>query len=66
VLGDTVPSKEDKEIWVTPVQFQVQYDMRWGVTPIAPKLRDMAIRLMGNVSGEEFFVKLAMRDQTEV
>ncbi len=65
VLGDTVPSKKDKEVWVTTVQFQVQYDMRWGVTPIAPRLRDTAIQLTGNTGGDEFFVRLALRDETD-
>ena len=63
-LGDTAPSKKDKEIWITPVQFSVQYDMRWGTTPIAPKLRDMAITLTGNEGGDDFFVKLALHDET--
>ncbi len=60
-LGDTVPSKKDKETWATPVQFRVQYDMRWGVTPIAPRLREMATRLRGNTGGDEFFRSLAER-----
>jgi len=61
VLGDTDPSERDKEVWVTRVQFQVQYDMRWGVTPIAPKLRDLAIRLSKDVGGEDFYRNLAVR-----
>lgn len=65
VLGDTVPSKKDKEIWVTTVQFQVQFDMRWGVTPIAPRLRDMALELRGNAGGDDFLVRLAVCDETE-
>ncbi len=63
VLGDTVPNKKDKETWVTTVQFQVQYDMRWGTTPIAPRLRDMALKLTGNTGGDTFFVRLALRDE---
>jgi hypothetical protein len=62
-LGDTVPTKKDKEIWVTPVQFSVQYDMRWGTTPIAPKLRDLAISLTGAGGAEGYFVKLALHDE---
>jgi len=60
-LGDTAPSKKDKETWVTPVQFRVQYDMRWGVTPIAPRLRDMAVQLSSAEGGNEFFRSLAAR-----
>ncbi len=64
-LGDTAPSKKDKETWVTPVQFRVQYDMRWGVTPIAPRLRDMAVQLSNGVGGNEFFRSIAERKITE-
>ena len=65
VLGDTTPSKKDKETWTTPVQFQVQYDMRWGVTPIAPRLREIAVRLSGNTGGDTFFRNIAERKVAE-
>ena len=65
VLGDTEPSERDDEIWITRVQFQVQYDMRWGVTPIAPKLRDLAVRMSKDVGGEDFYRNLAMRSLTD-
>lgn len=66
MLGETVATKKDKETWVTPVQFQVQYDMRWGVTPIAPKLRDIAVTLSGDAGGDDFFKQLALRDDIDV
>jgi hypothetical protein len=65
VLGDTEPSERDDEIWITRVQFQVQYDMRWGVTPIAPKLRDLAVRLSEKDGSEDFYRSLAVRRLTE-
>lgn len=64
VLGDTVPHKKDKEIWVTPVQFSVSYDQRWGVTPIAPKLRDMALTLAKRDSPDNYFLELALQDDS--
>lgn len=64
ILGDTVPVKRDKEVWVTPVQFNVQYDVRWGVTPIAPKLRDLALAISGQGGAADYFVQLALRDET--
>jgi len=65
VLGDTEHSKKDKEIWVTRVQFQVQYDMRWGVTPIAPRLRNLAALVNSKASGEDFYRSLAVRSLAE-
>lgn len=62
-LGDTVPTKRDKEIWVTPVQFTVTYDIRWGITPIAPKLRDLAVEISGQEGAANYFVQLALRDE---
>lgn len=45
-LGDTVPAKKDKEVWVTPVSFYVTYDIRWGTVPIAPRLRELVVNLI--------------------
>lgn len=65
VLGDTEPTKTDKETWVTRVQFQVQYDMRWGVTPIAARLRDLAVKLINEEGGESFYRNLAVINLNE-
>jgi len=64
VLGNTLPNKKDKETWVTTVQFQVTYDMRWGVTPIAPTLQDAVVRLCTAAGGDTFFRDLASRNNT--
>jgi len=65
-MTDTAPSKTDKEIWTTNVQFGVAYDMRWGTTPIAPKLRDIALRLMAQYpDSAAFFRDIALRDGEE-
>ena len=45
VLGRTVPYESDKESWVTPVSFQVQYNVRWTTVPIAPILRELRARV---------------------
>ena len=64
-LGDTAPHKVDKEAWVTSVQFSVTYDQRWSVTPIAPKLRDMALILRNRDSETDYFVELAVKSGIE-
>ncbi len=65
-MTDTIPSKIDKEIWTTNVQFGVSYDLRWGVTPIAPKLRDIAVRLSaGYTDATAFYQDIALRDEQE-
>lgn len=62
VLGDTQPSKTDKEVWITNVQFEVTFDMRWGVTPIAPILREIALELSaGFPDADRFFTEITLK-----
>ena len=64
ILSDTIPNKKDKEIWETKVSFAVQLDQRWGVTPIAPKLREILMLIKGNKEGaDSFLTQLAVRDE---
>lgn len=60
VLGDTMPSKRDKEVWVTAVQSSITYDQRWGTEPLAPKLRDMGLTIRNTADPENYFVQLAI------
>jgi hypothetical protein len=62
VLGETVLSTTDKTIWVTPVQFEVQFDIRWGVTPIAPVLRDLVVKLSSMSDPDTYLQTIAARD----
>jgi hypothetical protein len=62
VLGETTPDTTDKQIWVTPVQFEVQYDVRWGVKPIAPFLRDLTMKLSPGEDLQEHLLEVAARD----
>lgn len=62
ILGDTLPSKMDKEIWTTAVSFSTTFDMRWGTVPIAPKLFEIAARVTtGYTSATEFYQSIAVR-----
>lgn len=58
ILGETTPSTTDKQVWVTPVQFEVQYDVRWGVRPIDPLLRDLSLKL----KAPDYLLEVAARD----
>jgi len=61
MLGDTQPTKTDKEVWITNVQFEVTFDVRWGVTPIAPVLRDIALEVSaGFPSMDRFFTEITL------
>lgn len=62
VLGDTVPTERTKEIWVSPVQFSVSFDVRWGTVPQAPILRDISVRLRGTGGAEGYLQTLALRE----
>lgn len=61
ILGDTVPGQEDKTVWVTQVQTRVTFDMRWSVTPISPKLREVWFELAHIKNPEDIYRKLAIR-----
>lgn len=62
ILGETTPGTTDKQVWVTPVQFEVQYDVRWGVKPIAPFLRDLTLKLSPGEDLQEHLLEVAARD----
>lgn len=62
VLGDTTPTKTDKEIWATNVQFHVTYDMRWSTRPIAPILKDLSVTLQAQEDLNNYLTELAIRD----
>jgi len=62
VMSDTIPKEDDKEIWITNVQFQVQYDKRWATEPIAPVLREIGLAIRGRQNVSQTFVDIALRD----
>lgn len=61
-LGETTLGVTDKEVWSTIVQFEVQYDVRWSVKPLAPFLHDITLRLRPGQTMEDYFLEIAARD----
>lgn len=63
-LGETIPSKQDKEIWTTPISFYVTYDIRWGTVPVAPRLRELVVDLVQRLEApaEDILVRIAQFD----
>lgn len=61
-MGKTAPTEEDKEVWVTPVSFEVQLDLRWSTKPIAPLLREIALQIEDRDSPDEFYHEIILRD----
>jgi hypothetical protein len=57
-LGRTVPYEADKECWLTPVSFQVQYPVRWSIVPIRPLLQEIRLRI-NNADANAHFVEIA-------
>lgn len=47
-LGQTSPYERDTTKWNTPVQFQVQFWIRWSQVPIRPLLQQIAARITAN------------------
>jgi len=65
VMSDTKPKEDDKEIWITNVMYQIQYDMRWGTEPIAPVLREIGLRIQAQKDYNNMFLELALRGEAE-
>jgi hypothetical protein len=59
-LGRTVPYEADTEAWLTPVSFQVQYNVRWSITPIGPLMQEIRTRLRhANSDATTYLVEVA-------
>lgn len=60
--GRTQPQGRDKNEWVTPVTFTVQYPARWTNAPTAPLLQAIEARVIasGADSATEFFEAIAL------
>ena len=58
-LGRTVPYEADKESWVTPVSFHVQYPVRWRVTPIRNLIQETRLRIR-NADATQHYVEIAV------
>lgn len=56
VLGTTQPFEKDKTKWVSPVNFTVQFWVRWTQVPIAPLLQQVATRIkLKKVDSTDYF-----------
>lgn len=66
-LGRTIPYEDDKTAWTTPVSFQVQYNVRWTVVPVAPLLHEIALRIQrSGMSANEYLLELVTRGTTQL
>jgi hypothetical protein len=61
-MGRTTPHTEDKEVWVTPVSFLVTLELRWSTKPIAPLLREIAMKIEERSNPDEFYHEIVLRD----
>ena len=62
VMGATKPTEEDKEVWITPVSFEVQLDLRWSTRPIAPLVREITQHIEAKKNPDEFYHEIVLRD----
>lgn len=61
-IGRTQPAPRDKDQWITPVTFAVQFALRWTSTPTAPLLQEVELAVVGSgaESATEFFETIAL------
>ncbi|MGD9209148.1 MAG: hypothetical protein PVI90_00155 [Desulfobacteraceae bacterium] len=61
-LGRTIPYEDDQETWTTPISFQVQYNVRWTVIPVAPLLSDISLKIQNSgMSTNDYLLELVVR-----
>lgn len=66
-LGRTIPYEDDQEAWTTPVSFQVQYNVRWTVVPVAPLLSEIAMKIQSSgMSANEYLLELVARSSGQL
>lgn len=66
-LGRTIPYEDDDKSWNTPVSFQVQYNVRWTIVPIAPLLQEIALRIhQSGRPATEYLLELATRSSGQL
>lgn len=67
-VGRTQPHTKDKDTWVTPVTFTVQYPTRWTNAPTAPLLAELELEVTasGANSATEFFETIALGWRSKV
>lgn len=61
-IGRTQPFPRDKTQWVTPILFNVQYDLRWTNKPTGPLLAQIeaAVTASGSTDATQYFEQLAL------
>ena len=61
-MGRTQPFPRDKNQWITPLSFTVQFNLRWTNTPTVPLLRQIEASIItsGAGSATAFFESIAM------
>jgi hypothetical protein len=63
VLGMTnLDESADKECWLTSVTLQITVELRWGVRPISPLLREIALRVENVGDPNLFYHQIALRE----
>jgi hypothetical protein len=63
ILGRTQPFERDKAAWITPVNFSIQYNVRWTNTPAEHIVNEIAmtVAVSGYATATEFFERCAVK-----
>jgi hypothetical protein len=64
-MGRTQPFPRDKDQWVTPVTFSVQYPLRWTNKPSGPLIQEIVLRAQKSGAPTEFFELIALAQQSK-
>ena len=63
VLGKTAIRITDSKVWVTPVDFSVQFDTKWTTRPLAPLLEEILTTIEANGETLDLYLnKIALQE----
>lgn len=62
-MGPTQPQPaQDKTVWQTSIEFNVQFDLRWTTKPVAPFLRDINLAINKSSDAQLVYHEIALRE----
>jgi len=63
ILGQTVPYEKDKNLWNSPVEFRVYYEVRWATVPMAQLLTRLYMKIADKSDPDQYFRDFVLKPE---
>ncbi len=63
LLGRTVPFEKDNQLWNTPVNFRVTYEIRWATAPIVTTFNSLYTKIAQQEDPVRYFREISLRSK---